>query len=639
MRSRQILGILTLLISLNGISQITGARGTYIFPAFNGVSIPDSLKNEDAIFVENIRTYDFMEDFRSEIVVFERIYINSEVAAEEYSQREMMISNDGFMAVLAARTLKKDGSVLTLDGDQIIETISKKKNKYGNETVRRIQFVYPNVEVGDVIDLAYQLNLNHYIYSDLLHLEDDIPSLHSRVNLRNISMLDLTVFRLNDAPAVVTGTDAGAALISWEKYGVSTLKSDYYNALPPDFPGLIFILWSRGQQLDYKTIYEYDAVEFPENYSPLTSIEKILREQGVLGYDEDTFVQLKKVINYLEKDCTWNFEPKGSNVNKSIDYLENAQVDQQLFLRYIMKFLGENRIRYEKGFSKSLLKGQFVHGVVSLEQLSQRFLVIYDHQDEPHFLFPPRGKDQFYYLDEIPYYLEGNQSICLLGEKNFLKERASILIPESRVTDNTQVSQISLNVEKDSLKSVYTRTDKFSGHYSYLTRDLTGAIWLDELNVSPDSVIIEPISSLDYYPYTSEFKQEDLSGEFFVNINDSLMWFMPKNLLPKGLYQGDEKEGEFGEYVVLPFVKQHNISIFVKSTAPIIISEDEQSLTYKNDIGSLEMTLYQMTENVVKVRFDVQVNKRKLAGQEITQFEDLLQNYSEIVNKKWVLKN
>lgn len=642
MKIKSILFLLLLLFPLLGFSQIKGARGTYIWPSYTPVQIPDSLKSEDAFFIENITTYDFREGFETQIVVFKRTYVNSEAAAEDLSQQELFLGRSGQMSILKARTLKTSGEVLDLDGDQIIETISEKKNKYGSESVRRIQFVYPNVEVGDVIDMVYEISLDGYIFSDLLYLEDDILSMHSRITLRNFSRLDLSVFRLNDAPPLESRMVLGSQEINWQSTGVKSIKTDYFNAIPPDHPTVVFVLWKRGESLNYRTWFYADGIEYPQEYQVLTSINKILLTEGAIREGDTPFVQLQSMIRYFENECLWS-DDEHIILGKTLNYLERQEVNRILFFRYVMKFLKEKKINFEKGFTKSLLKGKFEHGFVSLEQLTHRFLVIYDDFDQPHFLFPPRGYEQFYYLDEIPYYLEGNQSISLSGERDILKEQSMILLPESRKKQNMHAAQVKVKLNKGEAISSYSRKDKLTGHYSFLTRDDLGVTWLKELGIAPDSISLAPtlinnMRTATTYPYQVEFNQEERSHAFFQTIDDSIGWLDLSSILPLGVYQDDEIDSDFGDYLVLPFTKKHSISIFLQNDEGVSIAEDEHEISISNDVGTIQMKLFQLNATVVKAQLNIELEKRYLKDDDIESFKALLQKYSEIREKKWLLK-
>ena len=629
--------ILTLaLIFYAFFCQADGARGTYIWPEYTPIVVPDSLKKEPAFIVNNVTTLDFLDMFEMQIVVFKRIYINSEKAAETYSKHEMFLTGSGSIEMINARTLKADGTILNLTGNQIIETFSKEKNKYGTRTVRRFQLAYPQVQVGDVIDIAYQVNFPGYIYSDLMYLEDEIPSLYSRVTLRNMSRLELTAYSLNSMPKSIQRTEKGIPTISWEKSGVAAMKTDFFNALPPTAPSFVYALWKPGEIIDYDVFYESEIRNLPGNFNRSFSIHKYFEEEGVLSSGDDKLVQIKKIINFFEKECTWNNSKSTEYSKQSGDFLKRKEIDGVLFMRYMIKFLDEKGIKAERGFTKSLLDGKFEQGFVSLEQLSNRYLVIYDDLDRPHFLFPPSGEGKFYYLDEIPYYLEGNQSVTLIGG-DALEKSGGYALPESSKGDNRHNGMVIARWDEADEIAI-RRKDQLMGHYSYLTRSKHKTVWLEELNISKDSILPAPKEVKDFYPYEVTYEGEKVSKTLISAIEDSLFWMNPSEELPSGVYQSDELNETYGNYLVLPFLKELNFSVFIQSTAKISNAEDISTVTFSNSIGEISVNVFQKSENVLQYVYTVKVLKRYISGdEEVKQFKDLMQNYQDVRTKKWVI--
>lgn len=613
-----------------------GARGTYIWPEYTPIEVPDSLKKESAFFVNNVTTIDFLDMFEMQVVVFKRIYINSEKAAEQYSKHEMFLTGRGSIAMINARTLKADGTIINLAGNQIIETFSKEKNKYGTRTVRRFQLAYPQVQVGDVIDIAYQVDLPGYIYSDLMYLEDDIPSIYSRITLRNMSRLELTAYSLNNMPKSIQRDEKGIPTVSWEKTGVKSMKTDYFNALPPTAPSFVYTLWRPGEIIDYDAVYESEIRGYPSNCNRSFSLHEYFENEGVLNKGDDKLVQIKKIITYFEKECTWNYSKSTEYIKQSTDFLERKEIDDVLFMRLIIKFLDEKGIKAERGFTKSLLDGKFEQGFVSLEQLSDRYLVIYDDLDRPHFLFPPRGEGKFYYLDEIPFYLEGNQSVTMIGGDE-LESSGGYGLPESMKEDNRHNGMVIIDwQDTDSLK--LRRKDQLTGHYSYLTRSKHSSVWLGELNISNDSILPTPKQVKDFYPYEVTYEGEKHSKDVITAIEDSLYWMNASSELPLGLYQGDELNETYGNYLVLPFLKELNFSVFVQAPTVISNAEEISSVVFSNDIGEVSVNVFQKSENVLQYVYAVKVAKRYISGEEeVKRFKELMQNYQDVRTKKWVI--
>ncbi len=619
--------------------QSKGSIGKYIFPEYTPITVPDSLSGEEAFYISNVTTYDFLETFETQIVVFQRVYINSEAAAEEFSKREFYLFNEGKLSILKARTIKQNGDIINLEGDQIITTKEVEKNQYGSEMMRRFQLIYPDVQVGDVVDIAYEIDLDRYIFSNLLYLEGDLPSLYSRITLRNMSRFDLAAYTLNSMPSGKSRDNHGYTELSWERKGVGTMETDFFNALKPTNPFAAFVLWKPGENLDYKTIYAYDAQNFPESFEPLTSISKLLLEMDLINPSDPPLIQLKEMIEKMSKQFVWEDE-RNVSVPQTMESFRKKKIDQTLFIRYVMKFLKEKKIKYEKGFTKSLLDGPFEHGLVTFEQLTRRYLLIYDENDQPHFLFPPTEEGRFYRFDEIPYYLEENQSIVLYGEDDHLQETGAVLLPSSNQKTNVQQSRIMFNFDPATNACSVKRNDLFKGHFSFLVRAASNDTWLEELGVKPDSVEMKPTNVKDVYPFDCNFERSWDEPDFSTDIGDSLMMVSFEKFLPKGVYQEDELDEKYGSYLVLPFLKKNRISMFIQSPNPLAVVDEEAELIFGNEVGSISIKLLQINETTVKFDGTFEVKKRFIENEsEVDSFKDLLRKHQEFCSKKWVLKS
>lgn len=615
-----------------------GGKGTYVWPTYTPLESLGEFEEEPAFYIENVRTLDFTDGNGTQLVVFKRLYINSESAAEKYNKMELYLDLDGYISVLAARTLKKDGDIINLKEDQIIETTSKEENKYGSRIVRRVQFLHPDVAVGDVLDIAYQIDFNNYLYSDLMYLEDNLPSLHSKINLRNSSRLELSIFPLNGMPQMSQAPIDGIPSISWSKKNVKALKTNYFNALPPNHPSFTYMLWYPGVTVDYAKIYELDNGNYPAKSSS-KSISKYFLEKGIIESRDNPVKELPKIIDYFTKEMTWNHNESTEYSAKTFGFLERKKIDYTLFLRYIMQYLTENKVHYEKGFTKSLLDGRYELGFVSLEQISERFLLIYDKEGKPHFLFPPKNEGSFYLLDETPYYTEENQAVTLLGSKGLLDKESAIKIPSSKSSINRQVSFVSLEIvpTTPSLCAIQ-RKDVLNGHYSFLARSYDRKLWLKELGILSVEKELSPKTIGEYYPYKCDFFQNDDTLEVISSIDDSLYWLTLTDLIPKGIYTEDEKEMELSDYIVLPFKKENSISFFVNHTSTIALAEDEKEISFSNAVGSISTKVMQASPSSLKIELKIAIKERYLSNENsIKAFKDLIDNYAIMRQKKWII--
>lgn len=621
-----------------GISQ-NGIRGVYYWPEYEVVTIPDSLSEESAVYISNVTNIDFLESSQTKIRIFKRLYINSEEAAEKFSKREFILQDDGKIKMLQARSIKSDGTIIPLVDSDVIDTYSKSSNRYGGGSIRRIQLIYPDVKVGDVIDLAYEIHYDRYLLSRIMRLEDDMVSLYSRATIRNLSLMDVTVYSLNGMPEMISKTINSVRTVTFEKKGVGIITDGFFDVPRPKSPQFIYTLWYPHQSLDYNTFYDYDANKYPYDYRKTTSLKTELLTEGVYNESDLYMVRLKKFVAYLEKYFSWVDVGNLPNtaVQSTQNYYEKQMVNQILFSRYVLKFLNDNSIPFNKGFTKNLRDGQFIQGTVLLEQMSERFFIVYDETNQAHYLFPPSGKDEYYFLDEIPFYVEGNDCVGLDGLRDKFEEEYPLTLPDSELEFNQHRSIINVEIGADSC--IVSRRDKTKGHYSFLTRSGEDANdWLEELSIIQKTKSLNPISVDGLFPYEAIFEQDSLKYDLFTQIDDSLSWMNLKELLPGGIYVEDEVTEEYGDYVMLPFLKKSDFSIFIKSKNGISLEETNTEFNFKNEVGSIDIKVTGINANLIKVKMKVSVEQKYLLDDNVDQYEALIKNYADFVSKKWVVK-
>lgn len=622
-----------ILLSFQSYSQLIGE---YIWPQTNVFSIPDSLSNEDAIFLSNVRTIDFMESGETNIVVYQRVYINSETAIEKYSERSFFVDESGKMSMLNARTVKANGQTISLTLKDYKKTESVVKDKFDEEVETRHQLLYPNVQVGDVLELAYQFDLPSYIFSNKMYLEDELISLYSRITLRNMSVLDLTLYNFNGMPDVKSKSDGNGKSMTWEKTGVGKLVVDGFNAFPPKWPHFVYNLWRIGENLDYTTYYDYETRNIPQSNTEFWTVSSIFKEMGAFNDDDNPLIKIQNSVRLIEDEFTWVDELVHEGEYRS--RLKKKQINYVLFGRAMIKLIRELGFRVERGFTKGRLDGQFVHGLMSLEQMRKSYYAIIDDSGIVHFIFEPRDENEYYYLDEIPFFAEGNQSVGLFGTGLSLLETSKIQLPESTQKDNLHMMRAKMKVVQnaDSIYLTCDRTDICKGHNSFLTRkNELGQYWRENFKIPSD---LEPTNIDNVYPYKTTFKFSDTLNNGITLMSDSLYWLNLEQMFPEGVYTENESDEEYLNYLILPFKRTSSFSIFLEAPNAVSLAEDSKLVEFKNEVGNISYSVASVGDNMLKINLNFSVIKREVSGEsEVNDFKDLLQKYSEIKSKKWLI--
>jgi len=626
-----------LLLALLLLSPFYG-RADYKWMPYSKPVIPDSVKNEDAIYLENVTTIDFLQHSETSIVQFKRIYINTKKGAEAFAQREIYQFSGGVISMKKTRIIKANGDILELGDDNIIETYLEEKLQYETKNHRRIQFIFPNLEQGDVIDVVYQIDFSFAIYSKTLYMEDDLYSLSTRITLRNAGTLEVSLYP-SDNMKNYTATYGYVPTFSWTKTGVSKEIDGYYNAPRPGSSKIVYVLWRPHEVLTYSDIYASDL----QNYTPSAGINSLTKQivaDGVLTGLESPMEKIVLFLRHLsEADFEWIAESDISPAVKTVDYYDRGVINNTLFFRYVQALCQQQNLPYETGYTCSLLNGRFEHGYVALDQLDLRFIYIKDEFSNGHFLFGPQRRKAFYHLDEIPYYAEGNQSVLLAGDKINLSEASSMELPLSKAKDNKHTGSIVLKVNNPHTDSIAVkRTDLLSGHYSYLLRGRTQD-WLEQFAIA--DTIITSTNAAAVYPFEQTYKQEKTVAEteLITPVDDSLSWFMPSAFLPENIFFEGESVNELGDYIILPFLRYEKFSVYLESTDAITLLENVRSFNMGNGVANLQVDALQVNPKMIKITYELELKKRIIGNQaEREDLQQLLENWRTIQSKKWVVR-
>ena len=628
--------LLLIILFLSSVSNIALAGDKYNWPEFGTITIPDSVKNEEAIYLENRLTIDFMPDYEMSYVNFKRIKILSKKGVESYINHDLYQFNGGIIKLMKARIIKADGSIIELGPENIKETAIDSKTKYESTYIKRIQFIFPNLEVNDVIDVVYQIDSKSYDLSDCRYLESDLISLNSKLALRNFSRYDLTVYPSKSLSNYKLTQESGSPVFSWEVKSVPKIAESTFRAYPENAKKVVYNLWMPGERLDYEVIYsgDYDRYHVKSGFK---SFSEELSASGITKPELSLLENINRITQYFEKETSWNTDENIPASVKPSDFFYRHLIDYTNYFRFIQLYLEENKIPYHIGFTNDISNGVFEHGYVGLHQLEYRFLLIEIAPGNEHFQFAPAGKNTFYYMDEIPAWCEGNQAIIFTGDRDKLALSKAV-IPQSDWTNNKHTANIIIKTSKfGEQKHLLNRRDSFSGLYSILFRNPKDARYFKRLNIS--DTIIKPAEIKDIYPYTLSIKQDDTLENVFSEFDTTLYAFNAKELIPNYVYFEDETKEKPGTYSILPYSKHQKYAIYIEAQDSIKLADNITSLSKENSVGIVKCDIIQTNPKTIKINYEIKLTKRVLATPaENQEYLDLLKEWANIVIKKWIIQ-
>lgn len=615
---------------------VSFAGDKYIWPEFSNPAIPDSLKSEDAIYFENRITVDFMMDYETSVVYFKRIKLLSKKGVENFINHDLFQFNNGTITLKKARIIKSDGSIKELTDENIKETFMDNKNKYESDYYKRIQFIFPNLEVGDVIDVVYQIDYKSYSLSHCIYLEDDLYSLNSRLSLRNFSKYELTVYPSKNLNNYVVTDKNSSPTFYWNIQGVKKNSQNEFSAHRADASKVAYTLWMPNETFSYDLVYSGDHDRYHVN-TGFKDFTVTLNAEGILDKELGPLENLNKIIRFFETDFEWNEDDNKPESIKAVDSYKRRVMDQKTFFRLIQQYLEEHKLTYHIGFTRDLNEGVFEHGFVALYQLDYRYLIIENLGGDEHFLFGPTGKSRFYYLDEIPAACEGNQSILFTDNEGKVST-SSVLLPQSDFNNNKHTATIVLKTGhlSDSTLTI-NRRDSFSGQHSVFFRNPSSSYRFKIMNVS--DTILKPTEVKYIYPYPVSFKQEDTVSTYFSNFDENLYSFNAEKLIPNFIFFEGETKEPTADYSIIPFSKQQKYSIYIESPSTIKIADKITSLVKTNSVGSVKTEIIQTDANKIKINYEIKLEKRILSNEtESKEYLDLVKEWANILIKKWIIQ-
>lgn len=625
-----------LLVILLFNTLITSAKDRYIWPEFSTPEIPDSVKNEDAIYFENRITIDFRQSFETSLVQFKRIKIMSKKGVEDFINHDFFEFNDGNIVLKQARIIKPDNSIIELTDEQILETFINRKKQKHSEYIRRIQFIFPNLEVNDIIDVVYKVDYNDYSYSNCIYLEDDLYSLNSRLTFRNLSKFDLTFYPSKNLTDYRQFSDDGIPTFYWNVQGVRKNIKTLFSAHNPDASKIAYTLWLPEQELTYPEVYSRDWERFHVGIGTL-NFPKYLYTNGILSEAFGPVENLNNLIRYMEENFSWNPDNNAPETTKAFDYFNQNRIDRKNFFRLIQEFLDKQKIKYQVGYTRNINAGYFEHGLVALYQLQHRYLLIENVDGSEHFLFAPDGIDQMYYLNEIPYYCEGNESILFEGSPQKMKTNM-LKLPQSDFNTNKNTATLSLGFRKLADPEItILRRDIFSGQQSVLLRNPQSNELFQSLHISDE--ILRPEEEKDVYPYQLVFKCEDTVASCISQFDEELYAFSADSLVPDFVFFTEENEEPIGDYSIIPYSKHQKYTIYLKSESELTIADELTTISESNAVGYVKTEIIQTNPNTLKVTYEIKLEKRILENTaENKAFQDLINGWHTLVGKKWIIR-
>jgi hypothetical protein len=514
------------------------------------VVIPDSLMNEDAILVEHLQKmeYGYNVSYFTEI---RRIRILSPIARNYYSNISVNVNTYiENLKILDARTLKPDGSIITINPSDIFID-GKDFNGDGDFDFINYSIPIPAVDVGDEIEFILKKRIRHYpnfrftrfAYGEAgkemgvnsgtslagspynVFLNSELFCMHSEFQIQTSPEFFITYKCYNGLPIPQVEKDSSRTLVTCSMDNLQPLREMYLSCMHCEVPHISYTVKPMMSIYDFnpsprswKDIYQSTHWEFdPEdaNYWNKKNYFFSYYEQKIKPLaDSGAFFQFRTFYNYFKDHVEVKPLPPYEEEYNIGYFLSKKYMNQRNLMKSYRKMLEILQLPYWYCFVRPKHKGPIDMEFFREGEVADIFLAFRDEKQKLHIIQPHQYFGKTYELDEISPQYRGTSAVLVCREDSI--KITMLSIPEHPFTENTSrvVGKLTIS-PNDSLLQIQSRatitgdisTTNRSLFYMLdsLQQDTSNHIFQDFLlkGLGVDSIHIDSYS--DSYPYSFRF--------------------------------------------------------------------------------------------------------------------------------------
>jgi len=290
--------------------------------------IPETFKEMDAVMIYEHEELQSKFD-QSRKIIQRRIKIQTELGLERYARIVMPKQKYMGIAILDARTIKQDGTVVDLKAKDIksIDIVSEDdifdKDEY-------YLFKVPGVEVGDEIEMICVYEGYAYYTGGTVTLHSYLPTINSKYTLRINNGLPFTAARYNNMPEPVVDNTLNEFSCTWMAKNLPGLFDQRsaipYNSIPYTIFDISVPKTGRKKQTQWAGLVkeidtDHSDIRIRSNKKLDAIYEKIIGDKaGASNYEKAVVVH-----NYINTEMVIMNIPESEQSNGIEFFLEEKK--------------------------------------------------------------------------------------------------------------------------------------------------------------------------------------------------------------------------------------------------------------------------------------------------------------------------
>lgn len=616
--------------------------------------IPDSLKSADAVMILNQRTIINDLDGISRWSVYQKIKIQTKQGIEDYAKIFVNKYSGDDIVILDARTIKESGEIVDLNKSDIKKLDFR--SEYNDDDIEELRFMVPGVEVGDVIEVVYQVN--EMTFAENVFFHSYLPILTSKLVIANDNQLITDIGTVNNLVEPKISKTSESVEYTWVIKNLPSIEYEYgaikYEELPyvslvlrgvqssgvPGVQGTTRILQSNN----WGQIYDQFLNAIENKMSPRAEAKRAFKDlmENVQGDDhyQSDLEKIYKLFSIIQD----KLEMIPYDKEKTLTALENCiydgQIDEVNLMYLYYKIFKELDVDFHIGFAKSRYKGVIDPEVASTHDLSAYFFAFHDEGGVLHYIYPS-SDEKSYRFDELPPSIEGTKAVLVYKKKkdNLESSIEYVKLPVSTANDNRMNEQCQVKF-LDSIVELNYRVS-LTGAYSTIYREGymrdEGLLSIDYF-VDEDEIIDTSYVSEDspFYPYDFTYVSELSAKNPLIKVNDTL-WSVPI-----GFFLEDNTIDVFGKKRIMDyyplFTRSESQKYYLQFESPVKLTNETDIVSeVSNKSGSAGVLVKQINPTTILLSSNYIINSSRIPREEVNTLVELNELIKETLDLDLVL--
>ena len=619
-------------------------------------AIPEQFKDADAVMIyDSEKRQTYYEDYRffSRNIIKRRIKIQTQRGLEKYARIFLPKKSGMHSAILDARTIKQDGTVVDLDAKNDIKAIELSDDDDFLDRSRYDVFSIPGVAIGDEIEIVSIQEGYTIKRGATVILHDFIPILKSTFSVEtyNNGILVMATNR-NDMAQPQTDNSLNKFSLTWSGTNLAGLYEERGNISARSLPHFIYELnldrlyknsappniksWKDLLHYNNREIFDVrirKSRKFDEVFNAIMSTAK-----GDSELDKITAIQHYlnevKLIKIPEKEASEGVEY----------FLKKKEGDYSMLMAMYKSLLEKMDIDYLLAAGRSKYVGPIELNFPTFLQITD-YLFLLPDENGNSMVLPTKSRTRTYNINEIPLELYDTDIYMISPKDKELFQTVSLTGPSHKKSLRLRKQKAMVQLAEGKIQ--YKAEETFSGalstrhrnrHYEALEEEsmeeyLTN--YLEDMDIAGvDTFSLSEQGPVSPYRYKLfyDFKTENQ----IVELEEKVYKLSIDNFLAHNI-QKASKNRLLDYYPPHPYTDGYNY--YIQFDQAVKLSNKENiDRKVDNEIGSFSLNVKQVNPTTILLSSKYIIKASRIPVEKVQQLIDLSEAAEKADNEGLILE-